>query len=181
MMMNQDDVLVGDAERNQSMTILRDACVAGRLTLDEFSERVSAVFTARTRRELGELTRDLPAVPGASRREPTAWTVCIMSDTKRNDRWRVEGKTRALVVMGSCTLDLRRASLSGDEVEIDAHVVMGSVKIIVPRGAEVELGGLTIMGNKKCKFDPQPGAPGAPFVRIGGFVLMGSVDILALS
>ena len=179
-MMNQDDVLIGDAERNQSVTLLRDACADGRLTLDEFSDRVSSVFAARTRGQLMVTTRDLPATMPTTirRRDPTVWTVCIMSDTKRNDRWRVEGKTRAFTLMGSCTLDLRHANVLGNEVEIIAHVVMGAVKIIVPRGTEVELGGLTIMGNKQCKFDPEPVVPGAPFVRVSGFVLMGSVDVV---
>ncbi|MGH2460363.1 MAG: DUF1707 SHOCT-like domain-containing protein [Chloroflexota bacterium] len=179
-MMNHDDVLVGDGERNQSVTVLRDACADGRLTLDEFSDRVNAVFAARTRGELTVVTRDLPAAEPTTirRRGPTNWTVCIMSDTRRNDHWRVEGKTRALTIMGSCTLDLRRASVLANEIEIDTHVVMGSVKIIVPRGTEVELGGLTIMGNKQCKFEAEPARSGAPFVRVGGFVLMGSVDVV---
>ncbi len=37
---------------------------AGRLTLDEYAERVDAVLAARTHGELAYLTRDLPAEPG---------------------------------------------------------------------------------------------------------------------
>ncbi|MBX6773243.1 MAG: DUF1707 domain-containing protein, partial [Chloroflexi bacterium] len=31
------DIRVGDAERDRAIAVLRDACVEGRLTLDEFS------------------------------------------------------------------------------------------------------------------------------------------------
>lgn len=179
-MMNQDDVLVGDAERDHSVARLRDACADGRLTLDEFSERVNAVLAARTRGQLAVVTRDLPGSTALAtrRRGPTKWTICLMSDTKRNDHWRIDGETRALTVMGSCTLDLRHANVQGDEIVVDAYVVMGSVKIVVPEGTEVELGGLTIMGNQQCKFGADTVRSGAPFVRVRGYVLMGSVDVV---
>jgi hypothetical protein len=57
-------ILASDTERERSVGVLRDAVVEGRLTLEEFSERVEQVQTARTDRELAVLTADLPA-PGA--------------------------------------------------------------------------------------------------------------------
>lgn len=41
-------VLLADADREQALTILRDACVDGRLTLEEFSERADTVLTAHS-------------------------------------------------------------------------------------------------------------------------------------
>jgi uncharacterized membrane protein len=47
-------------DRESAAKALREAYAAGRLTLDEFGERVDAVYSAVTWGELGELTADLP-------------------------------------------------------------------------------------------------------------------------
>jgi hypothetical protein len=59
-MMNQGDMRVGDAERDAAATRLREHFAAGRLTLDEFRDRLAAAFAATTSRELGLVTADLP-------------------------------------------------------------------------------------------------------------------------
>jgi Domain of unknown function (DUF1707) len=41
---------VSDADREQAVASLRDDLVVGRLTLDEFSERVETAYRARDRR-----------------------------------------------------------------------------------------------------------------------------------
>ncbi|MFL5859852.1 MAG: DUF1707 domain-containing protein [Solirubrobacteraceae bacterium] len=54
-------ILAGDEEREHSTQALSQAVVEGRLTLEEFSDRVGAAQAARTREELATLTQDLPA------------------------------------------------------------------------------------------------------------------------
>jgi Domain of unknown function (DUF1707) len=56
-------IRASDQERESVVDVLRDAYTDGRLTLDEFSERTSAAYAARTRPELRELTGDLPVQP----------------------------------------------------------------------------------------------------------------------
>ncbi|MGH9095816.1 MAG: DUF1707 SHOCT-like domain-containing protein, partial [Acidimicrobiales bacterium] len=41
-----------DADRDRTVTLLREHVVVGRLTLDEFSDRVGNALAARTRGEL---------------------------------------------------------------------------------------------------------------------------------
>jgi hypothetical protein len=53
----------GDADRDAVAGRLREAHAEGRLTADEFEERVGAVLAARTMGELTALTADLPT-PG---------------------------------------------------------------------------------------------------------------------
>src|ERR1700760_1171576 len=64
----EQPVLASDAERDHGVDLLRAAVVDGRLTLEEFSERVEVAQTARTEQELAALLRDLPMTltPSAS-------------------------------------------------------------------------------------------------------------------
>src|SRR5579871_6780000 len=54
------EVRVSDADRERIIDVLRQATSDGRLTLDEFGERVGATYAARTASDLEPLLRDLP-------------------------------------------------------------------------------------------------------------------------
>jgi hypothetical protein len=179
-------ILASDAERERTSEVLRQASVEGRLTLDEFSERVEQALAARTRDELQAVTRDLPVIAPTSRaqpvrgtvgRQPVRASVSIMSGVERRGFWRVDEETLAVSVMGSCKLDLRGAAISAPVTTINAYSLMGSVDVIVPFGIEVELEGIAIMGMKEAKLTGPPPAPGAPVVRVNAFTIMGSVIV----
>ena len=53
-------ILASDSEREQSIERLRDAVGEGRLTLEEFSDRLGRAYAARTDRDLAALVGDLP-------------------------------------------------------------------------------------------------------------------------
>jgi hypothetical protein len=55
------DVRASDEDRERTLAALRDHTAAGRLSLDEFSERAATVYAARTLGELAGTTADLPA------------------------------------------------------------------------------------------------------------------------
>ena len=50
----------GDADRNRTTDLLKEAHAAGYLTLEETDERLGAALAARTRGELDRLVADLP-------------------------------------------------------------------------------------------------------------------------
>jgi Domain of unknown function (DUF1707) len=50
-----------DADRQRAVAALERHTAEGRLSLDEFAERVDRVLAARTHGELAAITRDLPA------------------------------------------------------------------------------------------------------------------------
>jgi Domain of unknown function (DUF1707) len=52
-----------DADRHRVVAALELHTAAGRLTLDEFGERVTRALAAVTRDDLAAVTRDLPAEP----------------------------------------------------------------------------------------------------------------------
>jgi hypothetical protein len=62
-----DHLRLGDAEREQASALLRDHYAEGRLEVDEYSERLDAVWAARTRADLRPVFADLPGSPGVSR------------------------------------------------------------------------------------------------------------------
>src|SRR5260370_35759745 len=61
--MTDRPILASDKERESVVDVLRDAFTDGRLTLEEFEERTSAAYAARTWGDLRELTGDLPVEP----------------------------------------------------------------------------------------------------------------------
>jgi hypothetical protein len=57
------ELRASDDDRQRVVAVLQRHTQAGRLTLEEFSERVGEVYTARTLGQLAVLTQDLPAEP----------------------------------------------------------------------------------------------------------------------
>ena len=59
-----DQLRIGDAERERAAAVLADHYTAGRLTTEEHSERLDRVWAARTRSDLLPIFRDLPGEYG---------------------------------------------------------------------------------------------------------------------
>lgn len=82
-------IRASDEERENVVAILREHTAQGRLTLDEFDERMNAAYAAKTWEDLRPLTMDLPA-EGA----PTA---DVRTRTERSgDRSRPRGGSLAI-------------------------------------------------------------------------------------
>jgi hypothetical protein len=62
-MATDDPIRASDADREVVVATLREAFEAGRVTLEEFNERVSAAYESKTWGDLRRLTIDLPAQP----------------------------------------------------------------------------------------------------------------------
>jgi hypothetical protein len=66
------DLRIGDADREAAAATLREHYAQGRLTLEEFNQRLDAVFASTTRSQLNHITRDLPHVQAPSASLPAA-------------------------------------------------------------------------------------------------------------
>ena len=66
-MVTGPDVRIGDTDREAVAAPLREHYAQGRLTMEEFDQRLDAAFAAPMRSQLSALTRDLPpaATPSA--------------------------------------------------------------------------------------------------------------------
>jgi hypothetical protein len=59
-MVTGPDLRIGDSEREAAAALLREHYAQGRLSLEEFNQRIDATFAATTRRQLDQVSQDLP-------------------------------------------------------------------------------------------------------------------------
>ena len=78
-MANGDHLRIGDADREATAASLREHYAAGRLSLEEFNERIDAAFAATTQAQLRRITGDLPHTP------PSAPLPVAARQQSRND------------------------------------------------------------------------------------------------
>jgi DUF1707 SHOCT-like domain/Cell wall-active antibiotics response LiaF, C-terminal len=177
----QPAVRASDAEREQTVARLRDATAEGRLTLDEFSQRIEDAYAARTHDTLAALTADLPAtaIAGetASRRRPRSFTISIFGGADRKGRWRVARRHLVVSMFGGSDLDLRQASLEGGEATISIIDLFGGTDLYVPEGIEVDFNGVGIFGGADEHGGDVPTHPGAPLLRVRALSLFGGTDV----
>jgi len=81
------DLRIGDAEREAAAASLREHYAQGRLTLEEFNQRLDAVFKATTQRQLGLISRDLPHVATRSAPLPTVAAAGSDEERAKRDYW----------------------------------------------------------------------------------------------
>lgn len=172
-------MLASDSERDSAIALLREATAQGRLTLEDFSVRTTRALACRSRAELAELLRDLPAprsvpapLPADGVRE-----LAVFGSVDRNGRWRVGHAVFAAAVFGTITLDLRGAVIDEPLITIYSTVCFGSVDVIVPEGVEVQMEGPAVFGSQTVKLRYDPPAEGAPLVRVISRIFMGSVTV----
>src|SRR5262245_38673125 len=103
---NLPQLRVSDAERDAVVARLNDATGEGRLTIEEFSERVSAALAARTRGDLDVLLADLPAHPSTQPRPtpvpgPRVVEITPIGSVKRGGNWRIDRDMELGTIVGS--------------------------------------------------------------------------------
>ena len=167
-----------DAEREQVVVRLRDASAEGRLTLEELADRTALAYTARSHAELAPLTEDLPVPRLSSRRKPVRWMGAVIGEVERRGRWRIRDRTRVVMGIGDCHLDLRTAELDGDEVTVTIFQIIGDTTIVVPRHVDVELSGFFLIGDKSLTGSEEELPPAAPRVHVRAFGLIGEVKVV---
>lgn len=159
-------ILAGDRDRDDSIELLTGAVVEGRLTLEEFSDRVELAHAARTQDDLALLTRDLPAAkPEPRPAAAPARHMALFSKIVRRGPWELEQRSSVRCIFGTVILDLTQVRLSGAETELELYNLFGTVTVIVPEEVQVSVGGGGTFASQVIEM-PQPTASGAPRLRI---------------
>jgi uncharacterized protein DUF1707 len=176
------EVRASDTERERTVELLRSHAAEGRLTMEELGDRVGRAYEARTRAELEEIVRDLPAeaTQPPARRKATRFVLAMWGGGDRKGRWRIGSRLTAVAFMGGGDLDLRQAEIEADEVTITVVAIMGGYDLYVPDTVEVDLDDIAIMGGNDLRGSPAPAPPGAPRIHVRAFSLMGGIDVWRL-
>jgi hypothetical protein len=167
---------ISDAERESAVRTLGEHHAVGRLSYDEFVERMDQAYEARTHDQLDALTADLPDAP-VPRAEPRKrrWLVSVMGGNERAEDV-AHDETMIVDFMGGSDLDLRAASFPDGEATVTAIAVMGGSTIWVPEGARVELSGFALMGGNSNSV-PSSTSGSGPLIRVKAWALMGGIDV----
>jgi DUF1707 SHOCT-like domain/Cell wall-active antibiotics response LiaF, C-terminal len=174
--MSGDLVRASDADRERAVVSLREHLAAGRLTLEEFTERMTAALAATTTADLDTPLRELP-VAERTRRRPTRFLVALFGSTEREGRLRLRRRALCASLFGNVDLDLRQATLEGDVITIVAVAVFAALDVYVPEGVEVDVHGLTLFGHKNANGPDTPPLPGTPLVRVYALGLFAGMDV----
>jgi hypothetical protein len=183
----EQQVRASDAERQAIADRLNAAVGEGRLTLEEFSDRVGSAYAARTHAELEVLVTDLPAPTGRSPivvdahpvpRSPREAPLDIkVGAIKRRGRWRLAADSAMGVAVGPIKLDLRGADLAAREITLSARAVVGAIKVWVPRGVRVEIEGTTAVGTRTVEESNLPPEMDVPTLRLRLDTVLGTVKV----
>ncbi len=73
------DMRAGDEDRDRTVSLIREAFAEGRLSNDEFQDRMAKAQQARTFGDLAALTTDLPAMPPGTAK-PASAAVAVPED-----------------------------------------------------------------------------------------------------
>lgn len=180
-----------DADRDAAASVINSALAEGRLTAEEHSDRLDAIYSAKTQAELVPLLEDLPgggtAVAPASApagREVASSArggriVAIFGGASRKGGWHAEPVMEVLAVFGGVDLDFREAILPGQEVVLRATAILGGVDVIVPPEMRVvDGGGVAILGGRDIAgTSVESSGPDAPVLRIEGTCVLGGIDV----
>jgi len=170
---------VSDDERERAVFALREHVVAGRLTLDEFTERVGQALRARVGDELVRIQADLPEqLPSQARSgiRPVRVTAAVFSHVVRRGRVRLRRRTRALSAFADLDLDLREATVESGRIGLTVLALFGNVDVYLPEGVDTSVTGLTIFGHRR-DWGRDVGYPGMPMLTVRAFGFFGTVDV----
>jgi Domain of unknown function (DUF1707) len=174
--MSGDLVRASDDDRERAIRSLREHLAAGRLTLEEFTERISAALAATTTADLDAPLHELPLAQRAGRR-PTRFVLALFGSTGRAGRLRLRHRALCISLFGNVDFDLRQATLEGDVITIFAIAAFAALDVYVPEGVEVDLHGLTAFGHKDAHGSDVEPLPGTPLVRVYAFGVFAGMDV----
>lgn len=188
-------VSVRDA-RERAIAVLNDHFAEDRLEMDEFERRVTLVHRAASVADVEKVIADLGELPAPSNAPVPAprpqsqamvpagdvresqTLVAFMGGVTRKGTWTVARHTRVMCVFGGADIDFREARLPPGVSEVNIFALWGGVHIVVPPELAVEVNGSAFMGGfeamERTSVIPDPERP---ILRIGGFVMMGGVDV----
>ncbi len=163
-----------DADRERVVALLGDAHVDGRISLDEHAERIERAYAARTLGELTGVTADLIPADQQPIRLDAERFHALFATVRHGGRWVVPGRFPVAALFGTVEIDLREALLQRRHIVINANVLGGRLRLLVPDGVRVEFSGRTLLSSRDLRVQ-SPQGPDAPVIEVRGTFVLGSV------
>nr|WP_165436140.1 DUF1707 domain-containing protein [Amycolatopsis suaedae] len=179
---------VSDGEREHVVGLLQKAIGRGMLDLEEFTQRTDIALAARTRGELNAVLTDLP---GLVHRDAAPQVVQYagavvgerlelrghMSTINRSGPWVVPSHVLVQNKYGHTKLDFTEAQLTSPVVHIELQNKWGSVELIVPEQAGVDVSAITEVKYGEIDDKRATGATGSPMFVLTGKVHGGALKL----
>lgn len=171
-----------DADRDRVIDVLRAATADGRLTAEEFSERMAAALSSRTFRELAPLTADLATPPASQTPEdPQAEDVMRIDQrggsVQRTGRWTVPRRLELQPSWCDVTIDFTDAVIRHDTLHIEMKMRGGSLILVVGPGIVVDADFLATRYTDVLIHPPaEPDAPVRLRIRLAGRMRYGYIE-----
>jgi Domain of unknown function (DUF1707) len=174
------DERVSDADREQAVAWLQDHLLAGRLTLEEFSERVDQAYAAVGQGDLDRVRSGLPATEQLpvrrSRRRLTRFTGALVAHVVKRGRLRLGRWTVAGGAFCDVDLDLRQAEIQGRRTALTVLVALGNVDVYVPENVTVTVSGIAVGGHRR-DWGADVERVNAPEISVRVISLFGTIDV----
>lgn len=168
-----------DADREQAIADLREHLLEGRLTLEEFSQRVGEALQARSAGDLARAQENLPQAPSPAagpHRRPVRLAAALFGHMVQRGRLRLRKEAVAASVFGDLDLDLRQATIEHGRTTLTVLGAFGNVDIYIPEGVNVEVSGGTVGGHRR-DWGNDAGQPGTPAVHVRVLGFAATVDV----
>ena len=170
-----------------------------RLSLEEFERRTDLVAKAQARSEILDQVSDLPPIapeeprqnaarpayqPGPAARccsgsagvRQSDVSVAIFGGSDFRGVWRAPRRLTSLCVFGGSSIDLRKAIVPEEGLNISCICVFGGVDIVVPPGWRLMVRGMGIFGGFD-RTNNEVDDPYAPTVVVEGIAVFGGVSV----
>ncbi|MGH3256593.1 MAG: DUF1707 and DUF4190 domain-containing protein [Streptosporangiaceae bacterium] len=126
-------------DRERTVDVLKAGFAEGRLSQEEYNERMGRAYSARTYGELAALTADLPAGPYPT---PTPWPVAVYQPPLPQAVAGTNSMAIAAMVLG--VAEFFTAGLTAIPAVICGHIARRQMRLTTQRGDGLATGGLVL-------------------------------------
>jgi hypothetical protein len=171
------ELRASDSDRERVVAMLGEALADGRLSHEEYNQRMPAALSARTLGALADLTTDL----AAPEHQPVLLdgghpVTALFATADRRGRWVVPPTMTCVALGGEVVLDMREAILQDRHVVLTVYAAFGRVRLIVPPGVEVVMNGTDVLGRQRGGTSKRvPTSSDIPVIEVRGYAVVSEV------
>jgi hypothetical protein len=169
--------MVSDEQRERVIEQLQAGFAGDLYEVDELERRLTLVHTAESATALAALVEDLGEPVATTALVETRRVRVVLGSVERRGPWELPRRLAARVVCGNLELDLRDARIAPGVSEIEVHVTLGNLEILVPPDVAVEVGATSFLGNVEDRSEPDLAVR---VIRVIGRVKLGNLEVTTL-